>query len=1176
MKQYKTYKSTCCYCGVGCGVTIKKHGNSQLVVEGDADHPVNKGMLCSKGVNLHYTVMDQSDRLLHPQMRMSRNSSMMQVSWNRAMEMTAAKFKSFINEYGPDSVAFYVSGQCLTEEYYLANKLMKGFIGSNNIDTNSRLCMSSAVAGYKLSLGEDAVPNSYEDIELADCFFITGANPAWCHPILYRRIEAHKLANPNVKIIIADPRRTQSCDLADIHLQLKPGTDVVLNHALGRCLIEMNHIDKHFIEHHTEGFEQYKAMVMKRSIEEAASICDVAVYDIVKAAEYIGEAKGYVSLWTMGLNQSVIGVNKNLSLINLSLITGKIGKPGNGPFSLTGQPNAMGGREVGGLCNLLPNHRDLTNPEHRKYVQQFWGGTEIQSTPGLSATEMFDALEDGKLKAIWIICTNPIVSMPNSRKVEKALLNAEFVVVQDISNRSETLKFADVILPAATWAEKEGTMTNSERRISYLAPVVSPPGEALPDSEILIRFAHKLGFGNAFNYKNNSEVFSEHCRLSKGTYADISGLSYDILKEKGSVQWPFISENSKGTKRLFSDHLFYTSSKRAIIRTVADVNESESVNENYPLILTTGRIRDQWHTMTKTGKVQRLQHHISEPFLELHPQDAAVRNVNEGDLVEVNGRRGNVRVKAKISHDIKPGVVFLPMHWGKNLHLDLGRVNNITAELFDATSKQPDLKFSAVEVIKYIKPHQKIVVIGAGAGAYGFITSYRKYNTVDEITVFSDEPHSFYNRVLLPDYVSGSRAWSHLLKMDHEDENIFNINLHKGTSIVNIDKDSKIIFDSNGKEYSYDILIMCTGSNAATLQNVPIELRGTFTMRNRGDAERLIPYSKKGNRIIIIGGGLLGLELAGALREKEVDVTVIHRGVRLMDKQLDNTGSQLLHEELVEIGIKILYGQQLQTVFGKECISGITLTNGKYLECDAMIAAVGTVPNIRLANEAGLDCNTGVIVNQFLQTSDQSIYAIGEIAEFNGTLCGITSAAEDQAEILATHISGNGNVYYEGSVPMNILKIKGIDVCSIGMVKIPDDNSDYEEIVFADKAKRVYKKCIVHNDRLVGAILIGDKTEFLEFKTLLKNKIELSEKRSQLLRSSQRAEAVEGQLICSCNNVGMGNITNKIRNGISDFDLLCSSTGAGTGCGSCRPEVRKILRQEISVNETRELMPVIV
>jgi ferredoxin-nitrate reductase len=1163
----ESYKTTCCYCGVGCGILVHKEKNGSLRVEGDPDHPVNKGMLCSKGMNLHYTVMDTSDRLLYPEMRYSRHQPRQRATWDEALDRTVAVFKTLIQKYGPDSVAFYASGQCLTEEYYVINKLMKGFIGSNNIDTNSRLCMSSAVVGYKMSLGEDSVPISYDDIELTDCILVAGANPAWCHPILWRRVEAARAANPNLKIIVSDPRKTQTCALANVHLQLNPGTDVVLHHAIGRCLIEEDQVDHDFITQHTEGFEQYRYAVFERSVAEAAIICGVAEAAIRQAASYIGKAKGFITMWTMGLNQSVIGVNKNLSLINLNLITGHIGKPGSGPFSLTGQPNAMGGREVGGLSNLLPAHRDLLNAAHREEVEQFWGGGKIAPNPGLTATEMFEALNDGRLKAIWILCTNPLISLPDVRLAEEGLKKAKFVVVQEISSRPETLQYADVVLPAATWTEKEGTMTNSERRISYLQKVVDAPGEALPDASIICRFAQKMGY-KSFDYNSSADIYKEHAALTAGTRIDISDLNYDILKAKRSVQWPYTKAiNGYGTPRLFTDKQFYTPSRKAIIHTLPDLNESEMPDGDFPLILTTGRIRDQWHTMSKTGKVNKLKQHISESFLEIHTDDALDRNIRDNEVVVINSRRGEVRVKARITTDIKQGVVFLPMHWGKVLNSDLNRANNLTNNLVDPRSKEPDFKFSAVQVIRYQKPKQKIIVIGAGAGACGFVKSYRALNTTDEIVIFSKENFPFYNRVMLPDYISGTQEWNQLVKMTDQEEYDFNITLHRGVSVEHIDRAAKTITDSNGHIHQYDLLLMATGSRAAMLRDVP-SLQGIFTMRSRVDADNFKQHVKPENgKVVIVGGGLLGIELAASLREVNVEVTVIQRISRLMDRQLDPLGSQLLHEELTDKGIDIYYNDEIERFLGTQHIEGIRMKSGLIINCQAIVMAIGTVPNIELARASGLNCKRGVVVDEYLRTDDPNIFAIGEIAEFKGFLYGITAAAEQQAEIVARYLGGDISKYYEVSLLMNILKMHGTDLCSLGLAECPADPA-YEEVVFIDKAKRYYKKCIIHNDRLVGAILIGDKSEFLEFRDLIQNKMELSEKRLQLLHSGKKAEAVIGKLVCSCGNIGEGNIVNKIREGCTELKALCQASGAGLGCGSCRPEVQSILEKQLQVEST--------
>ncbi len=1152
-----TFSSTCCYCGTGCGLLIHKDKRGIISLDGDTNHPVNKGMLCSKGLNLHHTANDLKNRILYPQMRYNKNMPLQKVSWDQALDRTAAVFKTFIEKYGPDSVAFYISGQCLTEEYYVINKLMKGFIGSNNIDTNSRLCMSSAVVAYKMALGEDSVPVCYDDIELADCFFVTGANPAWCHPIIWRRVEAQKAANPNVKIIIVDPRKTDSCNIADIHLQINPGTDVTLNHAIGRLLIENAYIDHDFITNHAEGYLQYKEEVFKRSLKEAAKICGVDEADIELTARYIGESKGFLTMWTMGLNQSSIGVNKNLSLINLNLITGKIGKPGSGPFSLTGQPNAMGGREVGGLSNLLPAHRNLNNPLHREEVQKFWGGGLIAEKPGLTATEMFNELETGKLKAIWIVCTNPLVSMPDVRKVEKALKKAKFVVVQEVSDQPETLAYADVILPAAAWLEKEGTMTNSERRISHLEKVLEPPGEALADRDIICKFAQKMNY-KGFDYECDESVFLEHAALSAGTNVDISGLNYQIIKENKTVQWPFPkNDKNLAAKRLFTDHTFYTPSKKAIIHAVADTITSEKPDENFPLVLTTGRTRDQWHTMSKTGRVNKLNQHLANALIEIHPDDAFDLGINDNDLVIVTSRRGDVRLKANLSTSIKKGVVFLPMHWGKILNSDLNRANNLTNDLVDPLSKEPDFKFCAVNIQKYQKPVQKIVVIGAGAGAFGFVKSYREINQQDQITIFSKEDFPFYNRVMLPDYISGAQNWDQLIKMKESEEKNYLIDLKKGKSIEAIDRVNKTVTDNYGEVTAYDKLILATGSRAAKPKNLP-DLPGIFTMRSRTDADAFKAYLPKGGQVVIVGGGLLGLELGASLCETDYKVVIIQRISRFLDRQLDPLGSQLLHDEMIDQGCDIYYNDEVLMINGQDKVSGVRLKSGRTLNCDAIVFAIGTVPNIELAKEIGLDCVRGVVVDEQLQTSDKDIYAIGEIAEFNGMLFGITAAAEQQASVLANYLNGDIASYYKGSLLMNIIKVHGFDLCSMGLPESPN-TTDYEEIVFIDLAKRYYKKCIIHQDKLVGAILIGDKTEFLEFKELIANKIELSDKRLNLLRSGKKTEPIIGKLVCSCNNVGVGNIANEIKAGSLTLQDICSKTGAGTGCGSCRAEVQNIL-----------------
>jgi len=783
-------------------------------------------MLCSKGMNLHYVVNDTSDRILYPEMRWSRSHPRERVSWDEGLDRAAGVFKSIIKKHGPDSVGFYVSGQSLTEEYYIANKLTKGFLGTNNIDTNSRLCMSSAVVGYKKTFGEDSVPIAYADIELADTFLITGANPAWCHPILFRRIEQHKEQNSDVKIIVIDPRKTDSANFADIHLQLLPGTDIILYNAIGRVLFEKGLIDKDFIKNYTEGFDKYKDQIFETTLKQASTLCGVSEKEIIETASIIGKSKGFISMWAMGLNQSVVGTDKNFALLNLSLITGQVGKPGSGPFSLTGQPNAMGGREVGGMANLLAVHKDLMNPEHRSEVAQFWGVDKISPKPGFTATQMFEALESGEMKAVWIVCTNPLVSLPNTHQIERAMKNAKFVVVQDISHKSDTVAYADLVLPAAGWIEKEGTMTNSERRISYLPKQIEAPGEARPDVEIFCDFAQRMGF-RGFDYNSTEEIYAEYASMTKGTNIDVSFLNYERLKNEGTFQWPVSNLRHKGTPRLFEDKQFYTPSKKAIFNIPAEIkNTSIPPNGEYPLILTTGRVRDQWHTMTKTGKVSRLNTHYPTPVLEINPVDAYLYKIEDGDLTNIKAENGLVRVRAKVTESIKKGVVFLPMHWGKQLQSDLNRANNLTNTLLDPQSKEPDFKYTRVSVAKYKKEADKIIVVGAGAAAFRFIQNYREFNQQDEIHVFSKEPNLFYNRVLLPEYVTEELAWKDLLKIKQQELAKLNITVHAGTLIEKINKEDKTVIDGNGNLHSFTKLIMATGSRAFIPQDVIIDLPG--------------------------------------------------------------------------------------------------------------------------------------------------------------------------------------------------------------------------------------------------------------------------------------------------------------------------------------------------------------
>ncbi len=600
----------------------------------------------------------------------------------------------------------------LTEDYYVFNKLAKGLIGTNNIDTNSRLCMSSAVAGYKQTLGADAPPACYDDLKHAQCLFIVGSNAAWAHPILFRRIEDAKAANPGLKIIVADPRRTDTVEIADLFLPIQPGTDVMLFNGMLHLMLWEGWTDNGYIAAHTSGFDALKATVRECTPDKVAQICGISKEDLLAAARLFATSPATLSLYCQGLNQSSSGTAKNAALINLHLATGQIGKPGAGPFSLTGQPNAMGGREVGGLANLLSAHRDLANPAHRAEVAALWNVPSVPEKPGKTAVEMFQAAADGEIRALWIACTNPAQSMPDQATVRRALERAEFVVVQEAFSTTATCAFADLLLPATTWGEKEGTVTNSERRISRVRPAVAAPGEARHDWSIAVDFAQRLEqrLGRTptlFPYNSAERVWNEHRESTRGRDLDITGMSYAMLDSAGPQQWPLKEGEATGRARLYEDGIFPTPDGRArfvdtVYKPVAEAREAR-----YPFSLNTGRLRDQWHGMSRTGTVGRLFGHVAEPLVQMNAQDMARRQLKDGDLVHLTSRRGSILLPVQASAEIGLSQAFVAMHWGEeylsgcsSTGTPLAGINALTTSAYCPTSKQPELKHTPVKILK--------------------------------------------------------------------------------------------------------------------------------------------------------------------------------------------------------------------------------------------------------------------------------------------------------------------------------------------------------------------------------------------------------------------------------------------------------------------------------------------
>jgi assimilatory nitrate reductase catalytic subunit len=682
-------RTTCAYCGVGCGIAATVIGEREVSIAGDPEHPANRGRLCSKGTHLGETV-GLEGRLLHPEIDGER------VSWERAIRHVARKFSQTIARHGPDSVAFYVSGQLLTEDYYVANKLMKGFIGSANIDTNSRLCMSSAVAGHIRAFGEDVVPASYDDLDQADLVVLVGSNTAWCHPVVHQRIMAARAAR-GTKLVVIDPRRTETCEEADLHLQLRPGSDVSLMNGLLAWCREHGTIDQAYLaEHVSTPGDFWLGVGHGTDLWSTARTCDVPPADLRRFFELFAAHPRTVTLFSQGVNQSIRGTDQVNAIINVHLATGRVGKPGAAPFSITGQPNAMGGREVGGLASTLAAHMDFA-PEHVETVRRFWAAPRIAHKPGLKAVDLFRAAGEGRIKALWVMATNPAVSLPDAGRVREALAACPFVVVSDCIADTDTTRLAHVKLPAAGWGEKDGTVTNSERTVSRQRPLFAPAGEARPDWWIVTQVARAMGWRDAFAYECPADVFREHARLSAyrkegrrlfdlGALGAIGNREYEAMEP---FRWGGVP---------FADGRFPTPDGKARLVTVRQRELAPPLTK-WPLTLNTGRYRDQWHTMTRTGLSARLSQHRREPRVELHPLDAQERGIAAGDLVRVITPQGESVFRAELSEGQRRGEAFTPIHW-TDRQSSGGRSGLLPQPLVDPLSGQPGFKATAARIEK--------------------------------------------------------------------------------------------------------------------------------------------------------------------------------------------------------------------------------------------------------------------------------------------------------------------------------------------------------------------------------------------------------------------------------------------------------------------------------------------
>jgi ferredoxin-nitrate reductase len=696
-------ESVCPYCGVGCRLRFEGTAGRISRVRGVEEAPANLGRLCAKGAQLGPTLYPD-DRLTRPQVRLSRHDSFRPTGWDEALQYVAETFTTILQAHGPEAVAFYGSGQLDTESAYLIGKLFKGCLGCNNTDSNSRLCMAAAVAGYRTSLGSDGPPTCYEDVEHADVVLIIGSNMAEAHPVVFDRIRASRKVRPHQRVVVVDPRRTPTAEAADLYLAVAPGGDIALLNALGRLLLLMGAADQRFVAEHTRDFEEYRRFLLDQDFQELCAVAGLEEAALHRLARLIAEAGSFLSFYCMGLNQSTVGMWKNNSLINLHLLTGQIGKPGAGPFSLTGQPNAMGGREAGLLAHQLPGYRTVEDAEHRREVEAYWQRPpgSIRPQPGLTAVEMFRALEKGQLKAIWIAGTNPAVSLPDLHQVHRALARAQFVVVQDAYHPTETTRLADVLLPAAQWGEKEWTSTNSERTVSYSPQLFPAPEAALPDWQILARLGQVLGF-RGFSYSGAAEVWDEFVGLTAGRLCDLAGASAARLRREVSLQWPCPTPDHPGTRRLYTDRRFPTPDGRAVFLPRDHCEPRERPDHEFPLVLTTGRLYAHWHTLTRTAKAEKLVRREPGPFVEVNPVDAERLGLENAELVQLSSRRGTIRLPVRLSEGVREGMVFVPFHWG-DLFGEGNAANYLTISATGRVAKQPELKFCAVRLEKIAAP----------------------------------------------------------------------------------------------------------------------------------------------------------------------------------------------------------------------------------------------------------------------------------------------------------------------------------------------------------------------------------------------------------------------------------------------------------------------------------------
>ncbi|MDW5594021.1 molybdopterin-dependent oxidoreductase [Conexibacter stalactiti] len=1204
-------RTTCPYCGTGCGLVARVENGRLTAVEGDRLHPVNHGSTCQKPLRLPDSVA-AADRATHVLQRPSADHRWEQVGWDAGIDHVAARISEIQRDHGADAVSVYISGQLLTEDYYAAVKLVKGFLGTNNLDSNSRLCMSSAVAGYRGSLGSDGPPPGYGDLAQADCMLVLGSNAAACHPIVWGKVRARQ--REGAAVIVVDPRRTPTAEAADVHLQVRPGSDLPLLNALLHVIERDGLLDATFVERHTSGIEQALAVAREWTPERAAEACGITAEQIEEVAHRFGAAQRAMALWSMGANQSAVGTLKNQALINLCLATGNIGRAGTGPLSLTGQPNAMGGRETGGLAHLLPGYRSVASSEHRLEMRRAWNlparAPGISPQPGVAATELCEAIESGRVKAVWIVATNPVVSQPDAERFAAALKMCELVIVQDAFHPTETGALAHVLLPAAGWPEKDGTMTNSERRVSLVQRALDPPGEALPDWEIFARVGRALGHAEAFAWEDAAAVYDEYAALTAGRLCDVSALSHERLLREGPLQWPVPRRRSgddhPGTPRLYSSRRFSTPDGRARLVATPHAEPVDAPSEEFPLVLTTGRVAGQWHTMTRTGKSPALLAEEPEPFVELHADDAHAAGLADGQLARVRSRRGTTHLRVRVSDRVAPGVAFAPFHWG-GLHLEAGHLplNGVTSPALDPTSKQPELKATAVIVeaadqaaeanaaraaraarsarIEHAEPlaqsaqvRSDLLVIGTGMAATATVEAALAHDPSLRVTMVGREPDPPYDRVALSHLLAGKVAEGRLALKPSQWFAERGVRLLAGVEVTALDLEAGIAMlartgdgsaagsgdDDLPQRLGFGRVVLATGSLPALPPIPGLDGPGVHPFRTLHDVRAILREAETARRAVVIGGGLLGIEAARALRGRGLHVTLVHRADRLMETQLDEVGARLLARSLADLDVVV---DATTTKVGD---GAVHLGDGTELPTDLVVVATGIRPETALARGAGLEVRRGIVVDDSLRASAPNVWAVGECAEHRGVVHGLWPPLRAMARAAGATIAGRPGAFH-GALTATTLKVSGVDLFCAGDPALqPGD----EELLEMDTRRGRYKRLIVRDGRLAGATLLGDMGDAPRLRELAVSGAPVPD--DVFGSDADAAQTAAGdELVCSCQAVARTTIEAAIRNNaLRTVEQVSRRTQAGTGCGGCRLRVQALLdeAEAETIDELRE------